>query len=324
MSILITGGAGYIGSHCNKIFKKEGYDTIILDDLSSGHEVSLQGSKLIKGDFSDIKLLGEIFSNYSIDGVVHFAAQKSVEESVSSPNKYYEENVVKTKILIDTMLEYKVNNIVFSSTAAVYGEPDGDVVDESYPTSPINPYGETKLIDEKMMRDYAKAYGLKYCSLRYFNAAGADPDGELGFAAKEEKNVIPLLINATVNNLKGFTVFGDDYDTRDGSCVRDYIHVMDLATAHVKAFEYLVKGNDSEIINLGSNNGYTVLELINVTEEVTGKRLDYKIGPRRAGDPETLIASNKKAKKLLGWAPAFSDIKEIIGDSYRWASNRKY
>ena len=325
MSILVTGGAGYIGSITVKSLRESSEDIIILDDLSSGHKQAAQGCKLIEGDIGDDDLLTSIFTEYKIEGVIHFAAKKSVEESVSEPSKYYDNNVVKTKILIDTMLQNDINKIVFSSTAAVYGEPDISVMKEDQITAPINPYGETKLITEKMMKDYDKAYGLKYCSLRYFNAAGADSSGDLGPADPKEKNVIPLLIRAAIDSKKGFTVFGDDYDTRDGSCVRDYIHVMDLATAHLKALKYLQGDkSESQIINLGSNEGYTVLELIKVTEEVTGKKLDYQIGPRRAGDPASLIASNKKAKEILKWEPEYSDIHQIIKDAYNWETNKKY
>ncbi len=324
LSILVTGGAGYIGSHGVKVLKGSGESIIILDDLSSGHLGATQGCKFYMGDIGDVGLLEKIFKENDVYGVIHFAAKKSVEESVSDPEKYYDNNVVKTKILVDTMLRNSINKMVFSSTAAVYGEPDKDVVSEDDITEPINPYGETKLITEKMLEDYDNAYGLKFCSLRYFNAAGADPEGELGFADGKEKNVVPLLIRTAIDSKKGFTVFGDNYDTRDGTCIRDYIHVMDLATAHLKALKYLEDKDSSQIINLGSNNGHTVLELIKATEDVTGKKLDYKIGKRRAGDPAALIASNKKAKELLNWDLEFSDIKSILKDSYSWEMDKKY
>lgn len=343
MSILITGGAGYIGSHCNKVLKKAGYDTVILDDLSNGHKEAIGDSELIIGDIGDRDILNSIFSDHKIDGVIHLAAKKSVEESVSDPDLYYRENVVKTGILLDVMRENNVGNFVFSSSAAVYGDASGTqgssdsaVVDENFPTDPINPYGETKLAVEKMLIDHNEKYGLYFCALRYFNVAGADPDGKIGSAGLEEKNIMPLLMDAVTTKGYELTVFGDDYNTRDGSCIRDYIHVMDLAEVHLLAYEYLIRnsspddldnepaGSGSAIINLGSNSGFSVLELIHETEVVTGKIINYKIGPRRAGDPAILVASNKKAKDLLGWTPKYSSIKDIIRDSYNWKLNKRY
>jgi len=353
MSILITGGAGYIGSHCNKAFRENGYDTIVLDDLSNGHREAVGETELIVGDIGDKKLLGNIFTQNKIDGVIHLAAKKSVEESVINPSLYYEENVVKTKTLIDVMLENKINIFVFSSTASVYGDVgqtiigqsdigqsdddsmDQASIDENFPTDPINPYGQSKLMVEHILEDYDAAYGLNFCSLRYFNVAGADPAGEIGSSGKEEKNIMPILMKAVSEGQK-IKVNGDDYNTRDGSCIRDYIHVMDLAEAHLLAYEYLKKGDGSCsggdcsrgdgscIVNLGSRNGYSVLELIRETETVTGKKINYEIGPRRAGDPEIIVASNKKAEELLGWVPKRSNIQDIIRDSYNWELSKKY
>jgi len=267
--------------------------------------------------------LNAIFSQNEIDGVIHLAAKKSVDESVSDPCIYYEENVVKTKILMDSMVENNIDCLVFSSTAAVYGNVEMEVIDEKYPTAPINPYGKTKLASEYMMRDYSNAYDFKYCSLRYFNVAGADPTGEMGFAGKAEKSIMPLLMKALRCGSE-FIVFGEDYETRDGTCIRDYVHVMDLAEAHLSAYEYLTCNSRTHVFNLGSEREYSILELIKEAERVTNKKVKFSIGPRREGDLQAIIASNEKAKNLLGWEPKYSAIEDIIRDSYNWDINRKY
>ncbi len=316
--ILVTGGAGYIGSHTNKLLSNAGYNTIIFDNLVYGHREFVKWGTFEQGDLLDKNSLRSIFPKYKIDAVVHFAAYAYVGESVGNPQKYYQNNVVGTLNLLDTMLEFGVKKIVFSSTCATYGIPESLPITEEHPQNPINPYGKTKFMIEQILKDYDLAYGLKYVALRYFNASGADFDGELGELHDPETHLIPLAIKAAYESDYVLTVFGDDYDTYDGTCIRDYIHVYDLALAHKLALEYLGSGGSSECFNLGNSVGFSVRDVINEIEKLSGQKVKYKIGSRRAGDPEILIGSYEKIMKKLQWKPTYSDIKNIISSGLRW------
>lgn len=321
MSILITGGAGYIGSHTVKYFQNQNENIIVVDNMQSGHEASIDVDHLYKIDIRDKDQLDKVFKNHKIEAVIHFAANSLVGESMEKPYEYYHNNVFGMLCLLDVMKENNVNNIVFSSTAATYGEPKNIPIVEYDETSPTNTYGETKLTMEKMMKWFDHAYGTKYASLRYFNAAGAHETGEIGEDHHPETHLIPLILQVPLGKRDKIYMFGEDYSTEDGTCVRDYIHVMDLASAHYKALEYLRKGNDSDIFNLGNGNGYSVKEVIETTRKVTGHPISAEVKERRAGDPATLIASSEKAKSLLGWKPEYDSLEKIISDAWRWHSN---
>ena len=323
LQILITGGAGYIGSHTNRILNERGFETVILDDLSDGHRESVIGGKLVTGNFGDRKLLDELMSAYKFDAVVHFAAFASVPDSVVRPARYYSNNVTNMQTLLDACAAHGVRRVIFSSSAATFGEPQYTPIDEAHPQRPINPYGMTKLIGEKMLSDYDRAYGLKYCALRYFCAAGASPDGLIGEAHNPETHLIPVMIKAAEEQ-KPFEVFGDDYATRDGSRIRDFIHVLDIAEAHILALEYINGGQESQAFNLGSSEGFTVLEMIDALKRVCGRGIPYEITGRREGDPAVLVASNSKAKSILGWEASHSGIDEILRDAWHWHNNRRY
>ena len=323
MKVLITGGAGYIGSHTNRYFAKMGAETIVLDNLSNGHEEVVKWGTLVKGDIGDEKLLDMLLASEKCDAIIDFAGFISVGESVTDPAKYYENNVMKMKTLLDAAVRHGVKYFVFSSSAAIFGEPSYVPIDEEHAKNPINPYGKTKLIGEMMLADYGRAYGLCSCPLRYFNAAGDSEDALIGEAHSPESHLIPLVLRAT-RTKKPMKVFGTDYDTRDGSCIRDYIHVDDLAEAHYLGLKYIMAHNKSEAFNLGSSDGMSVLELIKEAERVTGENVPYDVAPRRSGDPAELIASNKKARELLGWTPKHSDVKTILRDAWNWECNRKY
>ncbi len=319
-NILVTGGAGYIGSHTVKELKANDYSVTVLDNLSNGRITSVDGVRYVTGDIGDYDKVVNILKSDRIDAVIHFAALAYVGESVSDPRKYYDNNVVRGKLLLDAVVDSGVKKIVFSSTCATYGIPEEIPIKETEKQYPINPYGRTKLIFEQMMGDYEKAYGLKYVSLRYFNAAGADAGGRMGENHNPETHVIPILLENALGIRNGFSVFGTDYNTRDGSCVRDYIHVTDLADAHVRAVEYLFKNGKSDSFNLGTGNGVTVLELVKAVERITGKKLNVSLEGRRPGDPDELIADNTKAESVLGWVPSHSSIDNIIRTAWNWHS----
>lgn len=323
MKVLITGGAGYIGSHTNRYLYEKGIDTVVIDDLSDGHREAVICGESVQGNFGDRKLLDTLMKKYAFDAVIHFAAFASVPDSVARPSRYYHNNVTNMQTLLDACVAYGVKHFVFSSSAATFGEPQYTPIDEAHPQAPINPYGMTKLIGEKMLADYERAYGLKYCAFRYFCAAGNSKDGKLGESHSPETHLIPVMIKAAISG-KPFFVFGTNYDTRDGSCIRDFIHVLDLADAHYLGLHHIMDGNPSDCFNLGSNTGFTVLEMIKALETVTGKPVPHQITGRRAGDPAVLMASNEKAKTILGWNPAYSSIKEILADAFRWEKNRRY
>lgn len=321
--ILVTGGAGYIGSHCVMALLEKGYEVVVVDNLSTGHQETIDTlkkyGKLIfrQGDLLKETYLDSIFKQYKIDSIIHFAAFSQVGESVKNPRKYYVNNVVGTLNLLNTMLENGVKKIVFSSTAATYGEPEYIPIDEKHPQNPINPYGQSKLMIEKIMDDYDKAYGLKSVRLRYFNVAGADSKNRIGEWHNPETHLIPNILKSTFGGGKTFEMYGDDYDTKDGTCVRDYINVEDLAQAHLLALEYLNNGGETNFFNLGTNDGNTVKEVFNACEKVTGKNITVKQMPRREGDPASLVADNSKAKSVLKWNPN-KTLETSIHTAYEW------
>ena len=318
MNILVTGGAGYIGSHCCKELSKKGFHPITIDNLVYGHKDFVRWGEFFQGDVGDPVHLKECLSQYKIDAVMHFAAYAYVGESVEDPLKYYENNLGNTIQLLHAVLENNIKYFVFSSTCSTYGNPQKTPIDEDHPLNPINPYGKTKRMIEEILRDYQTAYGLKYISLRYFNAAGADPDAEVGEDHDPETHLIPLVLDAAAGKRKAIKVFGTDYGTPDGTCIRDYIHVTDLAQAHILALQRLTGGADSSVYNLGNAQGFSVLEIIERARKITGKNIAVENSDRRAGDPPVLIASNEKAIKELGWKPQYADIDDIIGTAWRW------
>ena len=316
--ILIVGGAGYIGSHINKELNKQGYQTVVFDNLSSGKKELVKWGEFFEGDLGKIENIREVFKKYPIEAVLHFAAFKAVGESVVDPQKYYKNNVVNTLNLFEVMKENDVKKFIFSSSAATFGNPQYVPIDEKHPQSPINPYGETKLIVEHILRDYSLAYGFKYVSLRYFNACGADLETDVGEWPGSSTNLIPLVLDAAIGRREDIKVFGNDYPTPDGTCVRDYVHVTDLATAHVLALKYLVDGGESQCFNLGNGRGFSVKEVVEAAKKVTG--IDFKVtqADRRAGDPPTLVADSKLAQEILKWQPQFQDLEIIIDSAWKW------
>ena len=323
MKILITGGAGYIGSHTNRMLNDYGYETVILDDLSDGHKQAVVSGKLIEGNFGDKYLLDKLMQEHQFDAVFHFGAFASVPDSVTRPSRYYRNNVTNMQTLLDACVGHDIENFIFSSSASTFGNPIETPMTEEHPQFPINPYGMTKLIGEKMLADYDRAYGLKSCSFRYFCAAGDSKDGLIGEAHNPETHLIPVMIKAALSE-KPFEVFGSDYDTRDGSCIRDFIHVLDIAKAHILGLEWIRNNKKSNDFNLGSSKGFTVLEMINTLEKVSGKSVPYKLSSRREGDPPVLVASNNKARDVLKWTPHHSGIEEILQDAWNWETNRRY
>ncbi|ALB44423.1 MULTISPECIES: UDP-glucose 4-epimerase GalE [Clostridium] len=322
MSILVCGGAGYIGSHTVHELVKQNKDVIIVDNLQSGHMKAVNPkAKFYKGDIRDSEFLDKVFSENKIDAIIHFAANSLVGESMVKPLLYFNNNVYGMQILLESMVKHDIKNIVFSSTAAVYGEPKKIPISEDDETNPTNTYGETKLTMEKMMKWVSKANGINYVSLRYFNAAGALEDGSIGEDHSPESHLIPLILQVPLGKREAITVFGEDYDTPDGTCIRDYIHVLDLADAHIKAVEYLQNGNESNIFNLGNGIGFSVKEMIDSAKEATSEEIKVVVGERRAGDPARLIASNEKAQKILGWTPKYTDVKAIIKTAWTWHKN---
>ncbi|WP_269919411.1 UDP-glucose 4-epimerase GalE [Caldifermentibacillus hisashii] len=322
MSILVLGGAGYIGSHAVYQLIDRGYDVVIVDNLQTGHKDAVHPkAKFYQGDIRNREFLQDVFAQEKIDGVIHFAANSLVGESMVDPLKYYDNNVYGTQILLEAMRDAGVRHIVFSSTAATYGEPEQVPITENLPTVPTNTYGETKLAMEKMMAWCEKAFDLKYVALRYFNVAGARSTGEIGEDHNPETHLIPVVLETALGKREHITVFGEDYPTEDGTCIRDYIHVEDLIDAHILALNYLQNGGESSVFNLGSSQGFSVKEIIEMARKVTGKEIPAKIGDRRAGDPSVLIASSEKAKKVLGWNPTKTNIEQIITDAWNWHSN---
>jgi UDP-arabinose 4-epimerase len=324
MNVLVTGGAGYVGSHACKSLARTGHNPIVLDNLVYGHESAVKWGPFYKGDIRDTTLVREIIQKEKIGACMHFAAYAYVAESVHSPAKYYDNNVAASLALFEALRLEGVKRMVFSSSCAVYGVPDSMPIAESSPLTPINPYGTTKLLVEKILMDFGRAYGFKSIALRYFNAAGADPDGEAGESHDPETHLIPLAIEAALDPKKSLTVYGDDYSTNDGTCIRDYVHVTDIAQAHLRAL-HLLDGQDSEFeaFNLGTGSGASVKEIITVINEVIGKKVKVVGGPRREGDPPELVASAEKALHLLGWQPQHSSIEEIVSTAAAWYKKSK-
>ena len=319
MSILVCGGAGYIGSHAVYQLIAKNEDVVIVDNLQTGHRGALNPkAKFYEGDIRNYQVLDKIFTENNIEAVIHFAANSLVGESMQKPLLYFNNNVYGMQVLLESMVKHKVDKIVFSSTAATYGEPERVPIMEDDRTLPTNTYGETKLTMEKMMKWVSKADGVRYVSLRYFNAAGALDDGSIGEAHKCETHLIPLILQVPLGKRDHITIFGDDYDTPDGTCLRDYIHVIDLADAHILALDYLRKGGESNIFNLGNGKGFSVKEMIEAAKKVTGKDIKVEIGARRAGDPAKLIASSEKAHKILGWTPNYTNVENIIKTAWIW------
>jgi UDP-glucose 4-epimerase len=318
MAILVTGGAGYIGSHTVVELLARGEEVVVLDSLQTGHRDAVLGGVFYKGDLKDRRLLDSIFSNHDIEAVIHFAASSLVGESVEHPLKYYENNMLASHTLVSAMVNHGVRKIVFSSTAAVYGEPKQIPILETSEVSPANPYGETKLTMEKMFRWCDGAYGLRSISLRYFNAAGAHPDGIIGEDHTPESHLIPIILQVALGQREAVHVFGGDYPTDDGTCIRDYIHVMDLANAHWLALKHLRKHDRSSVFNLGNGTGFSVKQVIEAARKVTGHLIPEVLEHRRAGDPAILIASSEKAQTILGWEPQYRDLKDILQTAWNW------
>lgn len=325
--ILITGGAGYIGSHCALSLLKKNSDILIFDNLSTGHIETIHTLadyghlEFIEGDLQNKADIKKCFENFKIDAVIHFAAFSQVGESVNNPQKYYFNNVYGTLNLLEQMLNYDVKNLIFSSTAATYGEPIYTPIDEKHPQKPINPYGQSKLIIENILDDYNKAYGLKSVRLRYFNVAGANKEGIIGEWHEPETHLIPNIIKSAISTNRTFELYGSDYNTKDGTCIRDYIDIEDLVSAHLLALEYLNNGGETTYFNIGTKNGASVKEVFDLAQKVCQKEISYQFRPRRIGDPESLVADNKKAKKILNWE-AKNTLEDSISTAYSWENKR--
>ncbi len=319
MKILVLGGAGYIGSHTVYELIDAGYEVVVVDNLVTGFKAAVHPqAKFYEGDIRDRKFIDSVFEQEDIDGVIHFAASSQVGESMIHPLKYYSNNLCGTEVLLESMLEHDIDKIVFSSTAATYGEPERIPILEEDRTYPTNCYGETKLAMEKMFQWSSRAYNLRYVSLRYFNACGAHFNGKIGEAHNPETHLIPLVLQVPNGKREKIKIYGDDYDTKDGTCVRDYIHVNDLAQAHILAMEYLAKGGKSDVFNLGNGIGFTVKEVIDVARVVTNHEIPASVEARRAGDPSILVASSDKAKHILGWKPQYNDLETIVSTAWHW------
>ncbi len=318
LNLLVVGGAGYIGSHMVKHLLRRGCNVVTFDNLSTGYRDAVLGGEFVLGDLADRAALDALFARHAFDAVFHFASFIQVGESVKAPAKYYANNVVNTLNLLDVMVKHRVKRFVFSSTAAVYGEPAYTPIDEAHPKQPINPYGKTKWMVEQILDDYDRAYGLKSIALRYFNAAGADPKGELGERHDPETHLIPLVLQAASGRRPHISVFGRDYDTPDGTCIRDYIHVTDLADAHWLALEKLLRGADSAAYNLGNGNGFSVQQVIDAASHITGRKILVVDAPRREGDPARLVADSTAARRHLGWQPKLDDLETFVRHAWHW------
>ena len=321
MAILVAGGAGYIGSHMVKDLVEHGQEVVVADNLSTGHRDAINpNAKFYEGDIRDRKFLDKIFDNEDIEAVVHFAAFSIVPESMSKPLKYFDNNTGGMITMLEAMRDHNIKYIVFSSTAATYGVPEHMPIKETDPQNPINPYGLSKLMMEKMMHWADKAYGIKFVALRYFNVAGAAPDGTIGEDHGPETHLVPIILQVAQGKRKELSIFGDDYNTPDGTNVRDYVHVMDLADAHILAIKYLEAGNESNAFNLGSSTGFSNKQILEAAREVTGEPIPAKIAPRRPGDPDSLVAASDKARNVLGWDPKYDDVHDIIATAWKWHS----
>jgi len=322
MKVLVCGGAGYIGSHMCKVLSEAGHDVTVFDNLSTGHADAVRWGRFIQGDLLSLEDIENVFAESRYDAVMHFCARSLVGESMTRPDLYYQNNVGGTLNLLDAMVRHKVDRFIFSSTAAVYGNPEYTPIDERHPTAPINPYGRTKLMAEALLSDYDRAFGIKSVSLRYFNAAGADPGGMLGEHHEPETHLIPnILLSVRKGSSHPLRVFGNNYPTPDGTCVRDYIHVLDICDAHLRALQYLADQDRSNIFNLGNGTGFSVMEVIHCAQRVTGREIPYSIDPARPGDPPVLVASSVKAREVLSWAPRFAELDAIIKTAWSWHQN---
>jgi len=319
-SILVAGGAGYIGSHMVKMLGQQGYHVVTLDNLIGGHRDAVLNGDFVFGDLADRVLLDRLFKGYSFQAVMHFASHIQVGESVCKPGLYYQNNFANTLNLLDAMVTHQVPAFIFSSTAAIFGEPQTVPLDERHPKQAINPYGLSKWMVEQALQDYERAYGLKSVCLRYFNAAGADPEGQLGERHHPETHLIPLILQVAAGRRAHINIYGDDYDTPDGTCIRDYIHVVDLCQAHLLALERLLAGSGSAAYNLGNGTGFSVRTVIDATRQVTGRAIPVVVAPRRAGDPARLVADASLARQILGWKPIYADLETIIAHAWAWES----
>lgn len=317
-TVLVVGGAGYIGSLMVKQLCAAGYQVTTLDNLSAGRREAVLGGEFVLGDCGDIGLLDRLFGNRRIDAVMHFASHILVDESISQPGKYYRNNFANTLTLLDAMARHEVRHFIFSSSAAIFGEPQYVPIDERHPKAPINAYGRSKLMVEQALADYERAYGLRSACLRYFNAAGADPEGQLGECHDPETHLIPMVLRAVLGRREALTVFGQDYDTPDGTCIRDYIHVVDLCSAHLLALDRLWRGAFSAAYNLGNGEGFTVNQVIAAAEQVTGRKVPVHYGPRRPGDPARLVADSGRAMSELRWTPRYPGLEDIIAHAWTW------
>ncbi|MGB9857210.1 MAG: UDP-glucose 4-epimerase GalE [Dictyoglomaceae bacterium] len=318
MKILVTGGAGYIGSHVVKDLIKKGYEVIVIDNLEKGHKSAVKSQHFYQIDLKNKEKLDELFKSFKIKGILHFAASSLVGESMINPGKYYENNILGGLNLLECMIKNNVDIFIFSSTAAVYGEPKIIPIPEDHPTVPTNVYGSSKLMFEEILKWYSRIFGIRYISLRYFNAAGCDIEGELGEDHRPETHLIPLVLKTALGQREYVEIYGIDYPTPDGTCIRDYIHISDLSSAHILALEALLLGKDSEVYNLGNSKGFSVREVIKTAEKVVGKKIPVKEGPKRPGDPAVLIASSEKIKRDLGWDPKYTDLEDIIESAWKW------
>lgn len=320
MKLLVCGGAGYIGSHMVRLLLREGHDVVVYDNLSTGHAQAVPEGRLVQGDIGDASALADLFARHAFDGVMHFCASSLVGESVLQPYRYYQNNVANGLVLLEAMRKAKINRLVFSSTAATYGKPRQRLIDETHPQQPINPYGSSKAMVERVLADAAPAYGLRSVALRYFNAAGADPDAGIGELHQPETHLIPNVLRAALDDtgMQRLKIFGDDYDTRDGTCVRDYVHVNDLALAHLRALEFMADNEGAHAFNLGNGEGFSVREVIDAATRVIGRAIPFDIEQRRAGDPPTLIADSRLANEKLHWKPVYTDLEQIIASAWTW------
>ncbi|MFS7399356.1 UDP-glucose 4-epimerase GalE [Carnobacterium maltaromaticum] len=319
MTVLVLGGAGYIGSHAVDQLITKGYDVAVVDNLKTGHKESLPDkARFYQGDIRDKAFMEDVFTKENIEGVIHFAASSLVGESMEIPLDYFNNNVYGTQVVLEVMEKYNVKSIIFSSSAATYGEPKFIPIEETAETNPESTYGETKLMMEKMLKWCDKAYGMRFVALRYFNVAGAKLDGTIGEDHNPESHLLPIILQTALGQREKFTIYGEDYETPDGTCIRDYVHVVDLIDAHILALEYLQAGNSSNTFNLGSSTGFSVKQMLEAAREVTGKEIPATVVSRRAGDPSTLIAASDKAREVLGWKPQYTDVNKIIESAWNW------
>lgn len=324
MKVLVVGGAGYIGSHMVKMLHLAGHEVVTLDNLSNGYRDAVLFGEFVEGDIADRGLLKTLFSKHEFDGVMHFASYIQVGESVEKPSMYYENNVSNTLTLLSAMVDAGIKSFIFSSTAAIFGEPEYTPIDENHHKHPINPYGQSKLMVEQILNDFDSAYGMKSVCLRYFNAAGADADCELGERHIPETHLLPLVLQAASGRRKAISIFGTDYDTPDGTCIRDYIHIEDLCSAHLLALESLVSGGNSKAYNMGNGQGYSIRDVIDTVKKVTGKEFEVVESPRREGDPARLVADSMQLQADLGWKPKYSDLETIIQHAWNWEQKHNW